>query len=512
MKHYICVDEHEITYVCGTYRTQGRSGDRGSIVIQDARSIPGSGSLQDLFAAMEETHNLEGKRITLVLGRDLSFMKMKLPKSGDSALRRMARNELAAEGKCGPGCLGAVDIQRASGEKQIPVMVYYIEKERLDPYISAMEQAGILYGGTLLMPDCAAAAARMLCKNRYMIVVDVEKQGLGLYAVSGGHCLAWKSSPLKAAWFCERNAQELLYEEIAEQAAQIQTQVEGDFASAMPECLVLVGNCLTDAAGAAAFLNKRLKLSCIQGAFDVSVEPDPKVVRCGTELSMDSEEVSPGALAAIMAGSRRDGRNLKLKNLQGGEGVGVCKGLCGIMSRGGAMFLLANIVAAVGIGGYMQIAGYQTYQELLGLRDSMNVPEYKKRYQSIQRLDSKMAEDAKRRSEQEKSREAVSAILRKEDFEAFTDAMEPGMEVKAVIYEKGEAPYLEMILSHENSRQVPLYVKRVKESGVFVDVRHSLWEKRADRSDRDSGENRDRSEVWATVRGVLEKGGQNEIQ
>ena len=45
----------------------------------------------------------------------------------------------------------------------------------------AMEQAGILHGSTFLVPDCAAAAAQILCKTRNSILIDVEKEGLGLY-------------------------------------------------------------------------------------------------------------------------------------------------------------------------------------------------------------------------------------------------------------------------------------------------------------------------------------------
>ena len=100
MKHYICVEEHEITYVCGTYRKPGRDPGRGRIVVQDARSVSADADMKGVFMCLAKAHDLAGRKVNLVLGRDLSYMKVLLPKSGDRALRHMAGNELVAEGKC----------------------------------------------------------------------------------------------------------------------------------------------------------------------------------------------------------------------------------------------------------------------------------------------------------------------------------------------------------------------------------------------------------------------------
>ncbi len=503
MKHYICVEEHEITYVCGTYRKPGRDPGRGRIVVQDARSVSADADMKGVFMCLAKAHDLAGRKVNLVLGRDLSYMKVLLPKSGDRALRRMAGNELVAEGKCKADCLAAVDIQRGFGERHIPVMVYYMEKEKLDVYTDAMEQAGILHGSTFLVPDCAAAAAQILCKTRNSILIDVEKEGLGLYAVSSGHCLAWRSTPLKAGRFCERNARKLLYEEIAEQAEQIRRQVETDCGSFGPERIVLAGNCLSDMKEAIAFMEQHFKLPCTCTNFNVSVEPDAKALRRNMEMNVDPGSVSPGALAAIVAQSRRAPGILRLKAIRDGEGDGLFRGLSRIMSRGFALFLLANAAVAAGIFVYIQALSHQTYQDMVSLRGDMNATEYRERYQKIQNLDSRMVEEAARRNAAEIARKAASSYLRKEHFEAFTKAMEPDMQVGSVVYERGHASYLEMVISHNDPAQVPAYVEQVRSSGIFREVSHTLWEKREDV---------DGWRVYSSVRGVLEQGGQNEIQ
>ena len=64
------------------------------------------------------------------------------------------------------------------------------------------------------------------------------------------------------------------------------------------------------------------------------------------EMNVDPGSVSPGALAAIVAQSRRAPGILNLKALRDGEGDGLFRGLSRIMSRGFALFLLANAAVA----------------------------------------------------------------------------------------------------------------------------------------------------------------------
>lgn len=217
MKHYICVEGHEITYVCGTYRKPDRDLDYGRIVAQDAQNVPADADMEDIFVCLTRAHDLAGGKVSLMLERDLSYMEMLLPESGSQALRRMAGSELIAEGKCKAGYPIVVDIRRGFRERHIPVTVYYMEEKKLDVYTDAMEQTGILHGSASLVLNCAAAAAQVLCKACNSMPVDVEKEGMDLHAVPGGHCLAWRSIPLEAGGFYERSARKLLYGEIAEQ-------------------------------------------------------------------------------------------------------------------------------------------------------------------------------------------------------------------------------------------------------------------------------------------------------
>ena len=505
MKHYICVEEHGITYICGTYKAPGRAGGRGTIVVQEAQSYSSGRSPEGVLAEWAAQYGLEGKRIVLVMGRRLSFLYTKLPKAGKRALRRMAYNELMASKRCGADCLSAVDIQKISGEPHIGATVYYMERGQLEPYVKAMERAGMIYGGTLLMPDCTAVASRMMCRRRSSLIIDVEKEGIGLYAVAGGHCLSWVSSPLKAGYFCGKGAKEVLYDEIAEQAARIRQQLEDDKRMFSPEYAVLVGNCFSDMEDAAACLKERLDMPCEGAAVSVS----------GKDVA-----VTPGALAAVAAGSL-SGKSLFGKSLSGvslsgvslsgkgpvrlssgpdGEDSGMLSGIYGIVSGRNMLFLLANLILAAGISGYVGFQRAQVTGELKRLRSVMSDAGFREQYRASCKLENEVSAMAARMAAEESLRSASSGFLDRTDFEAFASAMEADMDVEAVAYEK-EPGTMEMTISQNSPEQVPGLVERIRDSGVFHSVSHSDWEQ-----EEDNGTVR----IHTSVRAVLKEGEQDE--
>lgn len=493
MKHYICVEEHEITYVCAAYRAPEKGALKGTIVVQAAESVAASRDVSGVIMDLSERHHLEGKRVILVLGRDISCIQVNLPKAGERALRRMASYELAAAGKCSPDSPAAVDIQRIGGERRIMAMVYYMEKARLDAYVKAMELAGMLYAGPLLMPDCMAAAY-IMCKSRASIVIDVEKESLGLYGVSGGHCLAWRNSPLKSVRFLEMDARELLLEEIAEQAELVRGQMEQS-GKCCPERIVLVGNCPLSMDEAGAFLENRLKLPCTGGEFCISMEHEGKE-------PVEEPQVSAGTLAAVVSGSRTKGSPLRLRSGRDAEGVGAIQGIRGAVSRGCALFLLVNLLAAAGIVSHVAILRHQASRAVSELQEAMEDPDYKERYKKLSSMDSKMAGEAARRTAELVVMEEFKGMLGMEEFEPFTSSMEPGMQVESMVYDKDE-DVLQMVISMSSSAQVPAYVERVKAAGGFGRVSHSFWKKEEDGL---------KERIYVSVSAALKEGGQDETQ
>lgn len=443
--------------------------------------------MSGIFAEMSEKYDLEGKKVVLVLGHGLSLLRMKLPKAGKRAVISMARNELAASVRSKSDFLTAVDIYKAPGENYIPAAVYYIETSRMESFTNAMKQVGMIHKETLLLPDCMAVTVCMMYKIRSALVIDAEEEGLGLYAASGGHCLAWRNSPLKAGRFCEKGAQALLYQEIAEQAMRISKQLEDEGISYKPELAVLLGTCLSDEDGAAQCLEEHLRIPCVKA----------ELGRLGKNAA-----ASPAALAGVAAGSLPGAR--RIKHAQGceGEPAGMAGFLPAVLSRSFLLFLSANMILASIAAGYMKFLGNQEAEKLQELQACMSDSEFQETYRDVCFLKSEMEEEAARKELKAEVRKEASGLLTRACFEAFTSSMEPGTRVEAVIYDK-EQGTLEMVLSQEHPEQAPSMVERVRASDIFAWVGHSLWEKR---------EEMDTERVYVWVRGYLKEGEQNESE
>ena len=135
----------------------------------------------------------------------------------------------------------------------------------------------------------------------------------------------------------------------------------------------------------------------------------------------------------------------------------------------------------------------------------MEGPEYKTRVRESMQMEERIGEmsDAWEKTRAAKALLAGKNLLGMDGFRAFTEAMDPDMRIESISFD-GKGPCLQMVVSMERSEDVPAYVKRVEHSGVFRQVGHSLWEKRA--------EDRETYRVYATVYGTLGTGGQDEAQ
>ena len=162
------------------------------------------------------------------------------------------------------------------------------------------------------------------------------------------------------------------------------------------------------------------------------------------------------------------------------------------MTRGWALFLLANGLAAAGLSFHAAYMDHAAGKALARTEYAMEMEE---------RIGEMSVDREKTRTE--KALLAGKNQLGMNEFRAFTEAMNPEMRIESISFD-GEGPYLQMVVSMDRSEDVPAYVERVEHSGIFRQVGHSLWEK--------SAEDRETERIYATVYGTLGMGGQDEAQ
>ena len=175
------------------------------------------------------------------------------------------------------------------------------------------------------------------------------------------------------------------------------------------------------------------------------------------------------------------------------------------MTRGWALFLLANALAAAGLSLHAAYLDHAAGKALSRTEYAMEGPEYKNRVRKSMEMEERIGEMS---ADREKTRTAKALLAGKNllgmnEFRAFTEAMNPEMRIESISFD-GEGPYLQMVVSMDGSEDVPAYVERVEGSGVFRQAGHSLWEK--------SAEDRETQRVYATVYGTLGTGGRDDAQ
>lgn len=460
----------------------------------------------DVASAMERLavrYGLEGKKVNLVLGRDLNSSSFLVPKSRRSDTMRMAVNELTAAGVNVRQSAAAVDMEARRRKGTLAVMAYHMEGCRFDAYKAAMDKAKMVCGRVLVLPDCMALMARALWRESRILLVNAGMEGVGFYALSGGHCLGCRMTALRAGRFIREGADELLYEEMAERAEELLREQSASMEGYMPECIARMTDCLPEPEKAARYLESHLGIPCrvrIPEA-DEGSDNEPH-----TDIGSGSSRISAQCLAACVAGSLD--RNRKAIELCVQEYPAGRRGFMGLMSsisRGWALFLAANILAASGMSIYTVCLNRQAGRKLTEAEAAVNDPVYKMRSQKAQQMDQRIQELLASGDKKQAVMEAVSRenVLGMDRFRAFTDAMEPGMRIESITY-RGEDSTLWMVVSMDYPGKVPDYVNRIQASGRFGEVGHSLWERKSE--DRDNGR------TYATVYAVAGTGGQNEIQ
>lgn len=481
MKHYICMEEHTITYFRSGSRRLGSQSASEDAVIQDLERMAAGRNPDMVLGVLAKKHGLSGKKVTLVLGRDVRMLSLLLPKAGKAALKKMACNELTAMGLCDGDFAAAVDIRNAREDGPVPVTVYYIGKGCLKEHLDACSRAGMTCGPVRVLSDCMAVMSLEMYKENPVMLIDVQEEHIGFYILSHGHCLSAMQSSLKAARFCEKKAMDILYEEIADEAEQVLKLADNSEETFDLESVILNASCLPDPDKAAVFLKKRLGLPC------------------------QIRDVVTSAGNLLGKGISRKRRAVEL---YGGGNTGsrdLLRALLSSVSKKSVLFLSANILAAAVVcmyTGYLQAA---VKDRVSDLKASMNGKEYKEMYRSARKIERELQDISKQEAESERIREnaADMNLLGIEAYAAFADAMDPDMKMESIAYQQ-EGRTLRVIISMADPASIPGFVERVRSTGTFSGVSHSLWEK------KEVGGETER--CYASFEALLESGGQNEAE
>ena len=95
MKYYICLEEDRIWYVRGRFKRCPGSGSHRRLEIVEWEIVEPVPDVVSALTRLAEKHGMEGKRVNLIVGRDVKMMGFTIPKAGKNAMKRMAVNEMS---------------------------------------------------------------------------------------------------------------------------------------------------------------------------------------------------------------------------------------------------------------------------------------------------------------------------------------------------------------------------------------------------------------------------------
>lgn len=132
MKYYICLEEDRICYVRGRFKRCTGSGIRRCLEIVEWEFVEPVPDVASALTRLAEKYGMEGKRVNLIVGRDVRMMGFTIPKAGKNAMKRMAVNEMTLlDADFGNHAI-ALDLRAKTGRTMADVTAYYMEQRSLD--------------------------------------------------------------------------------------------------------------------------------------------------------------------------------------------------------------------------------------------------------------------------------------------------------------------------------------------------------------------------------------------
>ena len=473
MKRYISIEEDRILYVRTPFSFPG-SGAPGNSVFVDSQPLE-AGKEEESLRALAGRRRLRGKRVTLLVKREVGFVQQELPAASLAERRKMAENQLLAE---------EVDFGAAAVEPSDDELgragIYYIGRKALQRELALLRSAGIGCSGILAWESCMAVLAGAVWRHRTVLLIRPVSGSVSLFVLKNGHVLRRRCLGLRPERFLALGGEALLWEELEMAAAGLQEE-PGERAGL---AVVDTGHIPLAKEGLNA-LRKRLGIDCLAGDLRILLgEAEPPEV----------ETLKPGP--ARFAGAERD------RSLLGGGSL---------FSRLCLLLAAVNLAAALALTGelaYRQRQGEWRLERLeaeadgaagsggaaaggaggrsetgeaggadggakageAGGADGGAKAGAAAGAGSLSRCERAAAGAAERRREMLVRREALESA----DFAALTGALTEGMRLTEL--RAGEEAAVTCVVRLEDPSQITPLVERIRAFGRFSAVSHSRWE------------------------------------
>lgn len=466
MKHYLCLEEKRLTYICG------RCGADGFVISKADCAEIGAEGMEEALNRLICSGGLRNRRM-VVSGTDpeLICKELRLPKLSRRLTWQIISNEIAYSRENRAPLAADLDIlPPGADEKERHVLAYAVSRDKLERKMGELRRAGVRCERFLVLRDCMARLACWYKKDSGAVVMaELEENQVYLHLVMGGHCLLSRHIRLNVRHFCEENAREFLYRELADQIRKLlQFYSKRNGEDTVKGILLLPGS-IVSAEEAAA---------CIQEILGLPVDCLKPRVSCARGTGSLELSVYGRVLAVCAADQQFKRRETPDLIRAGNRGMLTGRGLCSV-GRGAGLLLLAGVNGAVlmGLWLYTRAGVLDTEGMIREHTEYMQEGDRQARYQEY--LDQQKLASAK--GDMEQSMRRQEGLLREtkrlsmEDYRAIADCLDGDMGLEAMAY-SSQTGSLDVTISMPDPGSAPELVEQLRRSGHFPEVSHSLWQ------------------------------------
>lgn len=465
MKYYLCLEEKQFTYICGRCGTD-------EFVIQKAGCLETeAGKLEETLERFVCSNGLKDRRM-VVSGTysELICKELHLPAVSMRLTRQMVHNEMAYSRENSAPLVADIDIlPPGENKKERHVLAYAIDKKHLEGKIGELRRAGLRCERLLVLRDCMARLDCWYRKNPgAAVMVELDESQVYLRLMKEGHCLLSRTIRLNVHHFCEENAMEFLYEELADQIRKLMQFYSKRNEADTVKRIIMMPSRITSAGDGAAFIQNMLEIpvDCLEpqvrcangtGPLDLSVYGRVLAV-CAADQQFKRRE-TPDLLRA---------RNLAMLSGSGRFPVG----------RSARLLLLAGVNAAAVTGlwlhtrtGVLETEGmireHWAYLQEDGRQERYQI--YLDQEQDVSAKEA-MEEDM----ELQERRLRKTKYLSMADYRTIVDCMDGEMSLESMSC-SGQTGTLDMTISMSGPAHGPELVKQIRLREHFRGVSHNLW-------------------------------------
>lgn len=465
MKHYLCLEENQISYV------GGKLTGKGFRIKKAARADLPAEEMEEALRHFVKANHIKGKKVTLSLDSGIIFNEYHLPAVKEGELRGMVRSELAYSTRNPDDYTISVLPYKKLEDGGYMVLVHAVREEELAEKLGTLRHAGIRCKSVRVHADCMGSlASRQYPGNKILLLTEIDRDQIRMFLIEDVCCVLSRSQRLNVTRFLDGDSLNLLCEEAVDQISKVVQFHTGRNKKDPIEKIVLVSDVIPQLETAAGWIGESMRMECepVNWKFTYSRKvKEETVVSCfkGMAAMVFRKKHEP-----VNVNFLRD-RIIKIRK-ERKEGF-----LSWTVQS--ALLFAVSICAAGGVWYVMSQKNVECVARTAQLTAYVDEEERQARYSEIMR----QQEELTRVQAYNMKLDDVETAVRQKNllnYRAYVGLSAPVPENVSVVGMTYQEGVLSFKLRSEDHGYIPDYVNAVKESGVFKRIWHPMWGKEDD--------------------------------